>query len=88
MSVLTDNALVPCPKCGRNATAGWVRYHGQCGACGAREEKARVRALDVSPTAIAARLHERFARRPAWAKEDGERDHEIRALLAALGVEA
>lgn len=85
MSVLSDNTLVECPKCGRpDATRGWVRHYGQCGACGAREEKARVRALDVSPVAIAGRLRMRSARRPAWAPEDDERDRETRTLLEAL----
>ena len=79
--------LIRCPKCDRPGTsAEWVRLNKYCGACGARAEAQRIRDLDVSPDAIAARLHKRDAGRPSWASEK-EHDREIRALLAALGVE-
>lgn len=87
MSFLTDTELVECPRCGRpDACRGWVREYGQCGACGARDEAERIRALDVSPEAVAARLRERDRWRAPWASES-ERDRETRALLALLGVE-
>ena len=79
-----DNTLIACPKCGCQAMQSWIEDMGQCGACGAREEKERVRNLDVSPASIASRLNTRFDRRPEWAKEDDERDHETRTLLQAL----
>ena len=86
MSTRTDNALISCPKCGRpGTTTEWIRLNGQCGACGARQEAKRIRDLDVSPNAVAARLHKRDDRRAPWASET-EHDREIRALLAELGV--
>ena len=86
MSTRIDNTLVSCPKCGRpDTTAEWVRLHGCCGACGARAEAKRIRDLDVSLDAIAARLRKRDDRRAPWASET-EHDREIRALLAELGV--
>lgn len=87
MNFLTDIVLVECPRCGRpDATRGWVRQYGQCGACGARDEAERIRDLDVSPEAIAARLRRRDGWRAPWGTES-ERDRETRALLALLGVE-
>jgi len=84
MDIKKHNTLIACPKCGRNATPSWIEVQGQCGACGAQQEKARVRALDVSPVAIADRLRTRSGHRPEWAPEDDERDHETRTLLEAL----